>query len=399
MTGPILGIETTCDETSAAVLDGRGSILGLVIHSQDVHRVYGGVIPELAARDHLRRIEPVVAAALREAGIRRRDLEAIAVAAGPGLIGALLVGVTWARAAAFALGVPLVPVHHMEGHLFGPVLEDPDAVPPFVALLVSGGHTLLLWVPEWGRYHLLGETRDDAAGEAFDKVARILGLSYPGGPAIEAAAASGDPARYRFPRPLLGRGGGRVKRGRTRSPAVRDPAPGTFDFSFSGLKTAVARTVAALEAGGRPDGKPEGGAGKEEEADPLRTRLAAERAHLAASFQEAVVDVLARKTLAAVAATGCDRVLVGGGVAANRALKARIRDGISPEGRLFAGSPRLSMDNGAMIARAGQFRLRTGDRGGLAEAVASAPIPGVLPWSANLCDDSPGPPPVITTPG
>lgn len=375
MTGPILGIETTCDETSAAVLDEQGSILGLVIHSQDVHRVYGGVIPELAARDHLRRIEPVARAALREAGTGRRDLAAIAVAAGPGLIGALLVGVTWSRAAAFALGIPLVLVHHMEGHLFGPVLEDPDAVPPFVALLVSGGHTLLLWVPEWGRYHLLGETRDDAAGEAFDKVARILGLPYPGGPAIEAAAASGDPARYRFPRPLLGKGGVRAKRGRTRSAEIRHSAPGTFDFSFSGLKTAVARTVAELEAGG---------AGKEEEPAPSRPRLAAERAHVAASFQEAVVDVLARKTLAAVGATGCNRVLVGGGVAANRALKARIRDGIAPRGRLFAGSPRLSMDNGAMIARAGQFRLRTGDRGGLAEAAARAPIPGVLPWSAEV---------------
>ena len=385
MTGPILGIETTCDETSAAVLDEQGSILGLVIHSQDVHRVYGGVIPELAARDHLRRIEPVVAAALREAGVRRRDLGAIAVAAGPGLIGALLVGVTWARAAAFALGIPLVPVHHMEGHLFGPVLEDPDAVPPFVALLVSGGHTLLLWVPEWGRYLLLGETRDDAAGEAFDKVARILGLPYPGGPAIEAAAASGDPARYAFPRPLLRKKDTRAKRGRARSGKGRLPTPTAFDFSFSGLKTAVARTVAELA--------------DEEERQPVppRTRLAAERPHLAASFQEAVVDVLAGKTLAAVAATGCNRVLVGGGVAANRALKARIRDGIAPGGRLFAGSPRMSMDNGAMIARAGRFRLRAGDLGGLAQAIASVPIPGVLSWSPDSCDDSPGPPPVATT--
>jgi len=366
VTGPILGIETTCDETSAAVLDERGSIMSLVIHSQDVHRVYGGVIPELAARDHLRRIEPVVAAALGEAGIRRWELDAIAVAAGPGLIGALLVGVTWARAAAFALDIPLVPVHHMEGHLFGPVLEDPDAVPPFVALLVSGGHTLLLWVPEWGRYFLLGETRDDAAGEAFDKVARILGLPYPGGPALEAAAVSGDPARYPFPRPLLRKGGSYAKRGRSgRSSEARRRTPETFDFSFSGLKTAVARTVAELE-GPEPDEAP--------------APLTAERPHLAASFQEAVVDVLASRTLAAVAATGCNRVLVGGGVAANRALKARIRDGIAPDGRLFAGSPRLSMDNGAMIARAGRFRLRAGDCGGLTEAAASTPIPGVLPW-------------------
>ena len=397
MTGPILGIETTCDETSAAVLDEQGSILGLVIHSQDVHRLYGGVIPELAARDHLRRIEPVVAAALREAGIRRRDLDAIAVAAGPGLIGALLVGVTWARAAAFALGIPFVPVHHMEGHLFAPVLEDPDAVPPFVALLVSGGHTLLLWVPEWGRYFLLGETRDDAAGEAFDKVARILGLPYPGGPAIEAAAASGDPARYAFPRPLLRKGGLRAKR-RARSRAGRHPTLGAFDFSFSGLKTAVARTVAELADEARPAAEPEGCSGQVPEPASPKTRLATERSHLAASFQEAVVDVLACKTLAAVAATGCDRVLVGGGVAANRALKARIRDGIAPDGRVFAASPRLSMDNGAMIARAGRFRLRAGDCGGLAQAAASAPIPGVVPWSPDSCDDSRGPPPVTTTP-
>ena len=349
MTRPILGIETTCDETSAAVLDAHGAILGLVIHSQDVHRVYGGVVPELAARDHLRRIEPVVEAALGEAGLRRGDLGAIAVAAAPGLIGALLVGVTWSRAAALALGIPLVPVHHMEGHLFGPLLEDADAVPPFVALLVSGGHTLLLWVPEWGRYRLLGETRDDAAGEAFDKVARIVGLPYPGGPAIEKAAADGDPERYGFPRPLLKKGGAGSGRG---------GSAGAFDFSFSGLKTAVARTVAGLE---RVDGT-----------------LDTERPHLAASFQEAVVDVLAGKTLAAARTMGCDRVLVGGGVAANRALTARIRVGIGPDGRLFAASPRLSMDNGAMIARAGLYRLRSGDCGGLAEAAASAPIPGVV---------------------
>ena len=395
MNGPILGIETTCDETSAAVLDGRGSILSLIVHSQDVHRVYGGVVPELAARDHLRRVEPVVGAALREAGIRRRELVSIAVAVAPGLIGALLVGVTYARAAAFALGVPLVPVHHMEGHLFGPVLEDPEAVPPFVALLVSGGHTLLLWVPEWGRYLLLGETRDDAAGEAFDKVARILGLPYPGGPAIEAAALSGDRARYPFPRPLLGRGRGRGGNARTGPSAGTGPAPDAFDFSFSGLKTAVARAAMELAGETGPDGGAAGRSGRE----PSQGRLAAERSNLAASFQEAVVDVLACKTLAAVAATACNRVLVGGGVAANRALRDRIRDGIAPDGRLFAGSARLSMDNGAMIARAGLFRLRTGDFGGLAEAAAGAPIPGVAPWSPDPCGRSSRPPPFVTSHG
>ncbi|MCY4572461.1 MAG: tRNA (adenosine(37)-N6)-threonylcarbamoyltransferase complex transferase subunit TsaD [Gemmatimonadetes bacterium] len=356
MTAPILGIETTCDETSAAVLDERGTILGLVIHSQDVHRIHGGVVPELAARDHLKRIEPVVAAALREAGVERRDLRAIATAAAPGLIGALLVGVTWSRAAAFALDVPWVPVHHMEGHLFGPLLEDPAAVPPFVGLLVSGGHTMLLWVPEWGRYLLLGQTRDDAAGEAFDKVGKLLGLPYPGGPAIEAAAREGDPGRYAFPRPMMGRKGGAAARG-------------AFDFSFSGLKTAVARTVAGLAEGG----------GVEEE-----------RPHLAASFQAAVLDVLAGRTVAAIEAVGCDRVLVGGGVSANRALRARLRAEIGPGGRLFTGSPRVSLDNGAMIARAAQFRLEAGTTGGLGDASASAPIPGMLPWRPEMRDRSQG---------
>ena len=341
MIGPVLGVETTCDETSAAVLDERGRILGLVIHSQDVHRIYGGVVPELAARDHLRRIEPVVTAALAESRVDRRELRAVAVAAGPGLIGALLVGVSWARAAAFALEVPWVPVHHMEGHLFGPVLEDPDAVPPFVALLVSGGHTLLLWVPEWGRYFLLGQTRDDAAGEAFDKVGKLLGLPYPGGPSVQAAAEEGDPARYDFPRPMI----------RT-----------AFDFSFSGLKTAVAQTVADLDS---------------------RGRLESERAHLAASFQEAVVDVLTRKTLAAMDASGCDRVLLGGGVSANGPLRERFRKVLGPNGRLFIGSPRVSLDNGAMIARAGQFRLDHGDFGELHDARARVPIPGTMPWASG----------------
>ncbi len=337
--GPILGVETTCDETSVGVLDDAGAILGLVVHSQDVHRVHGGVVPELAARDHARRIEPVVRAALDRAGVRRRDLAAIATAVAPGLIGALLVGATWSRAAALALDVPWVPVHHMEGHLFAPILEDPRARPPFVALLVSGGHTMLLWAPRWGRYRLLGETRDDAAGEAFDKVALLLGLSYPGGPAVQ-AAATGDADRYRFPRPM-----------------TRPRDASSFDFSFSGLKAAVGRVVAAL--------------GDER-------AVAAERPHLAASFQEAVVDTLARKTLAAARAMGCDRVLLGGGVAANRALRRRLRRGLGRRGRLFVASPRLSTDNGAMIARAGQYRLAAGDSGGLApEASARAPLPGL----------------------
>ncbi len=349
MTGPVLGIETTCDETSAAVLDDRGRITSLVVHSQDVHQLYGGVVPELAARDHLRRIEPVAAQALKEAGVARRELEAVAAAAAPGLIGALLVGVSWSRATAFALGVPFVPVHHIEGHLFGPVLEDPEAVPPFVALIASGGHTLLLWAPEWGRYFLLGQTRDDAAGEAFDKVAKLLDMGYPGGPAIEGKAAGADASRYALPRPLL-------------RPLKAAPAPGDFDFSFSGLKTAVARTAEELEAKGS---------------------LADEAPHLAASFQEAAVDVLATKTIRAARAVRCPRVLLGGGVSANAALRQRVHAGIGPQGRMFAGSPRVSLDNGAMIARAGQFRLEHGSFGGMGEASASAPLPGLQPWDPH----------------
>lgn len=362
MIGPILGIETTCDETSAAVLDREGQVASLVVHSQDMHRVHGGVVPELAARDHLRRIEPVAATALAEAGVAREELEAVAVAAGPGLIGALLVGMSWSRATAFALDVPLIPVHHMEAHLFGPLLEDPDATPPFVALLVSGGHTLLLWTPEWGRYFLMGQTRDDAAGEAFDKVAKLLDLPYPGGPAIEREAARGDPARYRFPRPLAG----------------KRRAGDRFDFSFSGLKTAVGQAVTRLVAEGPPE------------------RVAQERPHLAVAFQEAAVDVLAAKTLDAAGAVGCRRVLLGGGVSANGALRERVRAGLGAEGRLFASSPRLALDNGAMIARVGQFRFDCGSLGGMDQASARAEMPGAEPWrpdstTTRTCGSTPPP--------
>lgn len=352
MTGPILGIETSCDETSAAVLDPEGRILGLVVHSQDVHRIYGGVVPELAARAHLRRIEPVVDAVLDEAGVARRDLAAVAATAGPGLIGALLVGFSWARALAFGLRIPLIPVHHMEAHLFGPVLENPEAVPPFVALLVSGGHTQLLWVPAWGSYHLLGQTRDDAVGEAFDKVGKLLDLPYPGGPAIEKAAARGDRLRYSFPRPMVG-------------PDQREGDDGWFDFSFSGLKTAVAQTVADTRA-----------------AD----RLEEERVHLAAAFQDAAVDVLVVKTLRAVEAVRCPRVLLGGGVAANSVLRSRLAEGLGKGGVLFHASPRLSMDNAAMVARAGLFRSRVSDEmaeAGSAQVAARLPFPGLSPWDPD----------------
>jgi len=347
----ILGIETSCDETSAALVEGAERILGHVILSQDVHAIYGGVVPELAARAHLRQLEEVVEEALRQSGRRLEEVDAVAVTTGPGLIGALLVGVSWAKALAFALGKPLVPVHHMEAHLFAPSLEDPAAEPPFVGLLVSGGHTLLIHARAWGDYVLLGETRDDAAGEAFDKVAKLLDLAYPGGPAIQALAEMGDPDRHPLPRPML--------RG-NQAPEDSD----YFDFSFSGLKTATATLVASLAEEGR---------------------LEQEREHVAAAFQQAVVDVLASKTLRALRETGCDRVLVGGGVSANRRLKAEIRARLGPEGRLFHASPRLSLDNGAMVARAALFRLEQGDVAPL-EVTADANLP-----FPNLVRRNPGP--------
>jgi N6-L-threonylcarbamoyladenine synthase len=269
----VLGIETSCDETSAAVLVGdgeRAELASLVILSQDVHQVFGGVVPELASRAHLRALDPVVGRALDEAGLPLSALDAVAVTAGPGLVGALLVGVSYAKALAAARGLRLIGVHHLEGHLFAPTLEHPDLTPPFVALIVSGGHTLLLDVPAWGRYRVLGETRDDAAGEAFDKVATLLGLGYPGGPAIERLATRGTD-RFRLPRPMLGDG---------------------FDFSFSGLKTAVLHAARASAS------------------------LAADRADLARSFQDAVLDVLVAKAGAAIGHTGHTVLVLGGGVPA-----------------------------------------------------------------------------------
>jgi N6-L-threonylcarbamoyladenine synthase len=346
----ILGIETSCDETSAALLSGSAGLLGHVIHSQDIHVLYGGVVPELAARAHLTRMDEVVGEALRESGHERSDLDAIGVTAGPGLIGALLVGVSWAKGVSLSLGIPLVPVHHMEAHLFAPSLEDPEAVPPFVALLVSGGHTLLLYVPKWGEYHLLGSTRDDAAGEAFDKVAKLLDLSYPGGPAVQALAEEGDPKRFRLPRPML--------RGNQK--------PGDssyYDFSFSGLKTAVANLVLELTQAGSLD---------------------VEKPSVAAAFQTAAVDVLASKTLRAVRETGCDRILLGGGVSANGKLREEVGRRLGPRGRLFVASPRLSMDNGAMIARAARFRLERGETASPDfSAQANLPFPNLRRWAAG----------------
>jgi len=323
----ILGVETSCDETSAALVTADGRVLGHVIHSQDVHSLYGGVVPELAARAHLTRLQEVVEEALRQSDRRLSDVDAIGVTAGPGLIGALLVGVSWAKAVSFSIGRPLVPIHHMEAHLFAPSLEDPAAQPPFVSLLVSGGHTILLYAAAWGEYQLLGRTRDDAAGEAFDKVAKLLDLTYPGGPFIQALAEMGDPDRFPLPRPML-------RRNQTSTDLDY------YDFSFSGLKTAAANLVSRLAAEGS---------------------LEEERQHVAASFQAAAVDVLASKTLRAVKETGCQRVLLGGGVSANRRLKGEVEERLGSEGQLFVASPRLSMDNGAMVARAALFRLERGE--------------------------------------
>src|SRR5687767_9535120 len=318
----LLAVETSCDETSAAVLRGERELLGHVILSQDVHKVYGGVVPELASRAHLRVIDDVVASALADAGVTLADIGAFGVTVGPGLIGALLVGVTWVKAAAFARGRAVVPVHHMEAHLFATSLEHPQAEPPFVALLVSGGHTMLIWAPEWGRYELLGETRDDAAGEAFDKVAKILGLGYPGGPVIQQVAAAGNAEAHAFPRPMLA---GSQSRG----------DDDYYAFSFSGLKTSVLTRVRHLEGEGR---------------------LMAEVPNLAASFQAAVIDVLAEKTMRAVHEKECSRVVIGGGVAASRALRESLAERLGPAGELYYPSPRLATDNAAMIARAAAFR-------------------------------------------
>lgn len=350
--GPVvLGLETSCDETSAAVLSGDLVLEGHVILSQDVHEVYGGVVPELAARHHLQQVDRVVDAALEQAGRGLDDVDAFAVTAGPGLIGALLVGVGWSRAAAFALDKPLVAVHHMEAHLFGPVVENPSAAPPFVALLVSGGHTLLLHVPAWGDYVLLGETRDDAAGEAFDKVAKMLGLPYPGGPAVSTLAESGDAQAFAFPRPML------------RGNQVPDD-PDFFDMSFSGLKTAVLETVRELESAGTID---------------------RHRADVCASFQAAAVEVLVEKSLRAADLLGCHRVLLGGGVSANRELQRRMAERLTPYGgEVLRASPRLSLDNGAMVARAGRFRLERGEYAPLdLTASAGLPFPGLVRRSVS----------------
>ncbi len=341
----ILGIETSCDETSAAVLEGSGDDVvqkSLVILSQDVHRVFGGVVPEIASRAHLTSIVPVVDRALSEAGIKLDDLDAVAVTNTPGLVGALLVGMSYGKALAFSRGIPLVGVHHMEGHLFAAALEHRDAVPPFTALLISGGHTLLLDVEQWGKYRLLGATRDDAAGEAFDKVAKLLGLPYPGGRYVEQLARDGRPDRFRFARPMLRRN-------------AQQGDDEYYAFSFSGLKTAVLNAVR-----GSPN-------------------LDADQADIARGFQDSLIDTLVEKTWRGASSHGRTRVVLGGGVACNRTLAEAMRARLDPEGiTVFTPTPRLATDNAAMIARAGLFRLEHGEESGLdLNAYASSTIPGL----------------------
>ncbi|MEX0449112.1 tRNA (adenosine(37)-N6)-threonylcarbamoyltransferase complex transferase subunit TsaD [Spiribacter sp. 221] len=316
----VLGIETSCDETGIALYSGDRGLIAHRLHSQvATHATYGGVVPELASRDHVRRVLPLVQDCLAEARLAAADIGGIAYARGPGLAGALLVGGSVAQGLGWALGCPVLGVHHMEAHLLAPMLEpDPPAF-PFLALLVSGGHTLLVEVADIGRYRVLGESLDDAAGEAFDKTAKLLGLPYPGGPQLEALARDGGPGPFRFPRPMTDRPG--------------------LDFSFSGLKTAVVNAVRQANED------------------------AATRAAIARAFQDAVVDTFAIKVRRALEQTGVRHLVVAGGVGANQALRDRLRQVAEEQGAVMA-CPRLAFctDNGAMIAYAGYCRLVAGQR-------------------------------------
>jgi len=323
----VLGIETSCDETGVAVYDGAAGLLAHALHSQiALHARYGGVVPELASRDHVRKLLPLVRKVLKDSEISPEQVGGVAYTAGPGLVGALLVGALTARSLAWAWNVPAIAVHHMEGHLLATMLEPEAPEFPFIALLVSGGHTLLVEVGGVGRYRVLGDSIDDAAGEAFDKTAKLLGLPYPGGPALAELARRGDPARYRFPRPMTDRPG--------------------LDFSFSGLKTY------ALNAWRES------------------TQGAQDRADIARAFEDAVIDTLMIKCRRALAQTGVRRLVVAGGVGANQRLRERLADLMAREGgRLFYPRPEFCTDNGAMIACAGYQRLRAGSAEGLAVRV------------------------------
>jgi N6-L-threonylcarbamoyladenine synthase len=316
----VLGIESSCDESAVAVIDDDAGLLAHRLYSQvDLHRLYGGVVPELASRDHVRRLLPLVRETLAAAGTRPAELGGIAFTAGPGLVGALLTGAALGQALAYGWGLPVIGVHHLEGHLLASLLEDPAPEFPHLALLVSGGHTMLIDARGIGQYRLLGETRDDAAGEAFDKTAKLLGLPYPGGPELARLAAHGHPGRFRFPRPMLDRPG--------------------LDFSFSGLKTAVMLAV------------------KDRELTP------GFKADVACGVQEAIVDTLCAKALRGLEATGHATLVVAGGVGANRVLRMRLAAAAEEHGaRVYYPRPEFCTDNAAMIALAGLYRLRAGER-------------------------------------
>jgi N6-L-threonylcarbamoyladenine synthase len=322
MQNTILGIETSCDETAVAIYDDVKGLCAHRIFSQvALHAKYGGVVPELASRDHIRKLLPLIEAALQDARMEPAVLSAVAYTAGPGLIGALLVGATMAVGLGMAWGIPSIPVHHMEAHLLASLLEDEAPEFPFVALLVSGGHTMLVDVQGFGQYRILGQTLDDAAGEAFDKTAKLLGLPYPGGPELAALAERGHGDRFALPRPMLRRPG--------------------LDFSFSGLKTAVMLKVRELEK--------------------VAPMTDGERADLADAFQQAVVDTLVAKSLRAIEQTACKKLVVAGGVGANRLLRNRLREAMAGKGgRVYYPRPEFCTDNGAMVAFAGLLRFQAG---------------------------------------
>lgn len=323
----VLGIETSCDETGIALYDSEHGLLAHALHSQvDVHVEYGGVVPELASRDHIRKTLPLIDTVLSEAGCEAGEIDGVAYTAGPGLVGALMVGAMIGRSLAFAWGVPAIGVHHMEGHLLAPMLEESPPAFPFVALLVSGAHTQLVRVDGIGQYTLLGESLDDAAGEAFDKAAKMLDLDYPGGPHIARLAEQGDPQRFDFPRPMTNRPG--------------------LDFSFSGLKTFTLNAVQAQSVDG--------------------SLSARDRADIAAGFQQAVVDTLVIKCRRALQQTGLTALLIAGGVSAN----SRLREALKARGiRVYYARHEFCTDNGAMIAYAGYQRLQAGQQEDLAVIV------------------------------
>lgn len=331
----VMGLETSCDETGVALYDTGRGLLGQALHSQvDLHAVYGGVVPEIASRDHIRRLLPLIRQVLDEAGVDRPD--AIAYTAGPGLVGALMVAGGLANGLGLSWNRPVIAIHHMEGHLVAPMLEDEAPEYPFLALLVSGGHTMLVSVAGLGQYRVLGSTLDDAVGEAFDKTAKLLGLPYPGGPALADLATRGNDAAFDFPRPMLNREG--------------------FDFSFSGLKTAV--MLAVRKAG-------------------AEKALDAQRADIAASFEKAVIDTLVARTLKAARSEHAERIVVSGGVGANTLL----RDSLSArfEGKVFYPRREYCTDNGAMIALAGALRLGDAQKPATIKATARWPLESLGP--------------------